>query len=713
MSRPQIDDANMVLPLASSYNERGLDGANSTITRGIDQRKINSMYETAHNSMTGASTLYLVKRPGVQNEGNINSSTTQTSYLLTPGPVTSILDIQPWLFGVETTHDIQASNGFATTTIFNSSVYFPAYATRTAISAVDTLVAQFVRNDFNAQRVFFANSIGSWTEITDADFTGLVHRGKMEAMDGYFFTLDSMNRIYNSDLNSLASWTPTNFITKQVQQDIPVGLARLNNQIIAFGLETMEVFTNAGNPTGSPLTSARSLFQKVGMPRPYSAGMSDYYVVLGSMMYFLGTSAGYNYSQGIYVYDGSSAHRISTDFIDKILSNRVIFRLSKISFSGKTAIAIALTAPAAASQEWLMYFPEWNDWFEWTSSVFQPITDGKTFAGLGTSQGVGYQFAPGLNTWQDDQTAFSMIHQFKLPKTDNSRDYMGMCGVKGDTANPPSASKYLSLPGAVGDYVSTPSATANQITGDIDIRAYVNFASYMPSSQITVVGKFNSTSGQRSYAASIDTTGKMVLFTSADGSTTITHGGGTAIPTAGGTPVWLRWTLDVDNGAAGNTATFYTSADGISWSQLGATVVIAGITSIFAGSAILEVGGINAGAAQDPTGIIYQAQVYNGIAGSLVVSMVPGDAAVNSASWVSLATGETWTANGAASITCAPMTVEFSDDDWNTFYTAGSLDMTRRKKHIYQCGSYHDRGVRLTHSGNFEIRLESFLARIA
>ena len=45
------------------------------------------------------------------------------------------------------------------------------------------------------------------------------------------------------------------------------------------------------------------------------------------------------------------------------------------------------------------------------------------------------------------------------------------------------------------------------------------------------------------------------------------------------TIIWLRVTLSVNNGSSGNTTTFYTSSDGITWTQLGNTIINSGITS--------------------------------------------------------------------------------------------------------------------------------------
>lgn len=430
------DTANLTLPLACSYNERGVAGFTNTVTNGIDQKKVNSMYEPVRNAMTGAGTLYLAKRPGVVKNGTSVGVTGQVAYLIATAPASAISG-GPWIFS-SNGGQFRATDSLGTTTniVATGSINNPAYSDRMPISGTDTIFVQFRTNDTTAQRVFYASVIGSWTEITDGDFTGLVHRGKMETMDGYLFTLDSLNRIYNSDLNSLANWTPTSFITKQIKQDYPRGLMKFNNQIIAGGDDTLEVFTNNGNPSGSPLVSQRSLFQRVGMAVVSGQNLSSYYyAVLLNKLYFIGRASGGNNSLSVFMYDGGSAQKISTPAIDKILSQEssLVYSIGTIGVNGKMAIYFALDPVTATTQRWLMYFPEWNDWFEWSSTVFCPVNNGEWFIGVGANQHRVYSFQSGDN-WQDDGTSFPWQHQFKLPKADTAIARMRMYGLKGDTS---------------------------------------------------------------------------------------------------------------------------------------------------------------------------------------------------------------------------------------------------------------------------------------
>jgi hypothetical protein len=103
----------------------------------------------------------------------------------------------------------------------------------------------------------------------------------------------------------------------------------------------------------------------------------------------------------------------------------------------------------------------------------------------------------------------------------------------------------------------------------------------------------------------------------ANGSTVVQRISSVAITIADGATKWVRAVLDVDNGASGNDVIFYTSDDGTTWTQLGTTQTAAGITSIYSGTAPLEIGSIAVGTSGNARGKFFRAQVLNGIGGTV------------------------------------------------------------------------------------------------
>ena len=98
-----------------------------------------------------------------------------------------------------------------------------------------------------------------------------------------------------------------------------------------------------------------------------------------------------------------------------------------------------------------------------------------------------------------------------------------------------------------------------------------------------------------------------------------------AVPFANATEGWVRVVHDVDNGAGGNDVKFYTSTDGIAWTQLGTTITTAGVTSIFPSTSRYSVGarGLGSSEAFAADSRIYEVQVRDGINGPSVVPYLP------------------------------------------------------------------------------------------
>jgi hypothetical protein len=212
---------------------------------------------------------------------------------------------------------------------------------------------------------------------------------------------------------------------------------------------------------------------------------------------------------------------------------------------------------------------------------------------------------------------------------------------------PWSGTNYGWFNGGTSISISAPSQTSFDIAGDIELIAKVAARNYAPGSVQTIAAKW--ITGNYSYFFGLTAGGGVQLFWNPTGSGAFIGGVSTAaLPTASGADVYLRATLDADNGAGGNTTTFYTSTDGASWTQLGAPVVNAGVTSLYVGTSELSIGREPAGALQPFTGKIYSVKIYNGIGGTLAADF---DASrYTSGTTVASPSGETWTLNGGSTI---------------------------------------------------------------
>jgi len=213
---------------------------------------------------------------------------------------------------------------------------------------------------------------------------------------------------------------------------------------------------------------------------------------------------------------------------------------------------------------------------------------------------------PNLAAWYDVSDASSF-------KMDTSNRVSLLSDKSGN-----SAVNCLVLNGATGNYASSPDSAALDIVGDIDLRTQVALADWTPGIAMVLLSKFVGSGNQRSWSLRIETSGAILYQWSTTGADQLAAAS-TANPSVSdlGT-IWIRVTHDVNNGAGGNTVTFFTSADGLTWTQLGAAVVAAGTTSIFNSISPVEVGSRGAGTDLPMVGRSLRAQIYNGIDGTLV-----------------------------------------------------------------------------------------------
>ncbi len=233
----------------------------------------------------------------------------------------------------------------------------------------------------------------------------------------------------------------------------------------------------------------------------------------------------------------------------------------------------------------------------------------------------------------------------------------------------------LSLPGVSGGYASTPDNAALDIVGDIDLRIDLTPNSWT-GTQDGLLGKWTTGTNQRSYLLTLESNGRPRIWWTTGGTsgTQLTQTANVPVPISSGR-LSLRVTLDVNNGAGGHTATFYTAPGGVGlssgpWTQLGDPRIGAGVTSIFSGSAVLEIGSWSAGTAGVFPGQVHAAQVRNGIAGAIVANPDFTPQAAGTTNFVDSA-GRTWTVQGTASvITISPVPganwgTADTGQDWN------------------------------------------------
>jgi hypothetical protein len=195
--------------------------------------------------------------------------------------------------------------------------------------------------------------------------------------------------------------------------------------------------------------------------------------------------------------------------------------------------------------------------------------------------------------------------------------------IMGDATRGRLGATSIVFPGTANNYASTPDSTPLDITGDLDVAVLLSSTDWTKLQ--TVCGKWNQTGNQRSWALRITAGGLLRLVTSADGSTILTHNSTSAVVIDDREYLWVRATIDVNNGAGGRTVRFYTagysSTEPTAWSPLGSPVTGGATTSLFNSSAGLEIATDSAGTLNPMGGWVQRLIVRSGIGGTKVFDL--------------------------------------------------------------------------------------------
>lgn len=209
-------------------------------------------------------------------------------------------------------------------------------------------------------------------------------------------------------------------------------------------------------------------------------------------------------------------------------------------------------------------------------------------------------------------------------------------------------SKYAYGCATNGDYFSTPSTTLNNVTGDLSLDVEVALDAWVPAAVQTLVAKDGVSPGTRQFAFNVQTSGVLRLNYSIDGTNIISSSSTVATGYAAGT----RHHVTVQRQASTGIIKFYTSEDGINYTQLG-TDVAGTAGTLFSTSTAIQFGNLS-GLAFALDGKIYDSHIYKGLkyttnTSAMVADFDPSNWTTGT-SWVSIDTGETWTINGNAKI---------------------------------------------------------------
>lgn len=209
--------------------------------------------------------------------------------------------------------------------------------------------------------LFYWSLSGGLVQVTDGDIGVVLD---VVWVDGYFMTTDGTSLIV-TELNDPTQVNPLKYGSSEVDPDPVVGLLKLRNEIYALNRNTIEVFDNVGGDL-FPFQRIEGAQIEKGIIGTHGC------CVFMETIAFLGS--GFNEAPGIYMGANAKADKISTQEIDKILSEYTEEQLALVKLESRNDRAHehlyihlpdrTLVFDAAASQE--LNQPVW---FTLTSSI--------------------------------------------------------------------------------------------------------------------------------------------------------------------------------------------------------------------------------------------------------------------------------------------------------------------------------------------------------
>jgi len=197
------------------------------------------------------------------------------------------------------------------------------------------------------------------------------------------------------------------------------------------------------------------------------------------------------------------------------------------------------------------------------------------------------------------------------------------------------------VPVGAGRYITCPDAAALDITGDLELVAYLAADNWANGSSQAVVAK-QSSGTERSYYLDLTGTGLPSMNLSANGSAATTTNSSAAVGFSAGQAGWVKSTWRQSDGRL----QFFTAAGQLgeppSWTQLGTDRVLA-VASIWAGTSAIEVGS-RFGGSLPLTGKVYRAIIRSGVGGTTVADF---NSLLSGPTGYTDAYGRVWTIVGA------------------------------------------------------------------
>lgn len=188
-------------------------------------------------------------------------------------------------------------------------------------------------------------------------------------IDGTMYLMTPGAVLRGSAFNDLTNWDPINSILAQAEPDPGVALAKQLVYAVAFNQWTTEVFYDAGNSPGSPLSPVQGALIPIGCRHANTVRE------LGGSLFWVGQTR--NGSVSVMQMDGLKAQTVSTPAVERLLQAATwtsgnVYSWSAM-FNGHKFYAVTLTAANLT----LVFDTQSRSWSQWqdVNGNYLPFVD--------------------------------------------------------------------------------------------------------------------------------------------------------------------------------------------------------------------------------------------------------------------------------------------------------------------------------------------------
>jgi hypothetical protein len=242
-------------------------------------------------------------------------------------------------------------------------------------------------------------------KIISAGFPTVKNFSRLASMDGYVFAMTESGRIYQSDLNSVTSWDANNYISADISPDIALDILAYKNHIICFGGSSLEFFYNAGNPSGSVLSSRKELFKNIGI----DAGAVPPITITNDNVFWIGNDG------NVYTFAGLEPKNLSKQGMNIGSNTAQPESISSFRIGVDTIVHLPSTTAVENDRWYSLYTDAWINpamtiartrFANLYNKAISLVASGVSFD---STSGKSYLIKPTL--YQDDGAAFTMTIQ--------------------------------------------------------------------------------------------------------------------------------------------------------------------------------------------------------------------------------------------------------------------------------------------------------------